>query len=228
MRSGLASIRCGSTRNWGPHRRRACSISERWRMASRPYRWSWTRRVSTSLRVEGLPNAGAGESFTLSAELVVLAVTEIVHGAGSNLGQATVTILGTGFTDDTVVELLDGSGAGGGDGERRTARLWAAVRHIQSRRPRRCRAYDVRVTNGSSSVIAPTQFEVTDDAVGELEIELALPDRVLLGSIGRFAVRFRNDGGTDAGGVLHGHRSRGGGTAGGDRGELRPTACRRH
>ena len=59
--------------------------------------------------LSGQPTAGAGESFTLSAAVVTYAVAGV---SATTLGQGicSTTISGTGFTQSSVVTLLDGSG----------------------------------------------------------------------------------------------------------------------
>lgn len=148
------------------------------------------------LLLSGNAAAAAGENYTLSAEQVQLAVTELRNFRGGNQGSATVTVLGTGFTDSTIVELLDDAGD------------IAATANVQKDNGQRLFAtfnltgvtagdYDLRVTQDTVNVIAATKYEVTEQAAGELELELALPDRILAGSIGKISVRYRNTGGTD-------------------------------
>ncbi len=55
--------------------------------------------------IQGQPGAGSGQAFTLGANVVPFAIDSVSPIQGSNSGQATITVAGSEFTPQTVVQL---------------------------------------------------------------------------------------------------------------------------
>jgi hypothetical protein len=118
--------------------------------------------------VRGEFNAGSGQPFNLSAELLPLSVTGLTPAYGSNVGQATSAIEGSGFAPNTAVALRDGAN-----------NLRPALT-IDRQNRRRLNAavdltglvpgfYDLVVTVGAEEVV------VTGAPPGELSVSLNAP-----------------------------------------------------
>jgi RHS repeat-associated protein len=124
--------------------------------------------------VRGEFNAGSGQPFNLSAELLPLSVTGLTPAYGSNAGQATSAIEGSGFAPNTAVALRDGNN-----------NLRPAVT-IDRQNRRHLNAtfvltgldtgfYDLVVNVGAEEVVVAGGYEVTDDPPGELSMSLNAP-----------------------------------------------------
>jgi RHS repeat-associated protein len=62
------------------------------------------------LLIQGQPGAGSGQAFTLGANDVPFAIDSVSPTQGSNSGQATITVAGSDFTPQTVVQLHASNG----------------------------------------------------------------------------------------------------------------------
>jgi RHS repeat-associated protein len=147
--------------------------------------------------VYGEQNSQSGRAFTLSAEAVVLAVSELRHARGGNLGSATATVLGTGFSADSTVELLDAGGnvvVSADVSFNSSRRLFATFDLVGVA----AGDYDLLVTESGSSTLSPTPYTVTEEeAVAQLEVSITSPGRILAGRTATAAITFENTGGAD-------------------------------
>jgi RHS repeat-associated protein len=136
-----------------------------------------------------------GGAFTLLADRPTFAVTRLVHTTGSNLGNATVTIHGVGFTPKTTVSLVKGA----------TIRAATKVQYVSSDtlyasfslKRLATGSYDVKVSDGTNTVTTAGGFTVNAAVAGFLEYHFPQVTSTAIGQDVIATIDFRNPGGTD-------------------------------
>jgi RHS repeat-associated protein len=136
-----------------------------------------------------------GGSFTLLADTPAIAITRLAHTTGSNLGNATLTVHGVGFTPKTTVVLVKG-----------TITRAATIQYVSSDalyatfslKSLAMGSYDLKVTDGTRTDTATGGFTVNTAALGSLEYHINQPASTPIGQDVVATIDFRNPGGTDA------------------------------
>ena len=145
--------------------------------------------------VQGREGAATPQSFTLTPRLAGFEIRAVAPNQGSNLGQTTITVTGSGFTNTSTVSLVSG-------GVTRVATnvmfqasdtLFATF-NLTGLSPG---PFDVKVTNGSASTAATGAFTVDTTAPGHIEIQLDSPYALRLGAVSTAIITYQNTGGTD-------------------------------
>ncbi len=134
--------------------------------------------------------------YTVSADIIDFSILSIGPDFGSNLGNATITLLGAEFTPNTEVQLI------AADGSEFTAtnviwkddtELWATL-DLQGLETG---LYDVQIEDGGETAALEDSFTVTNGPIGDLEVELVNPAAVRSGQQGVITVVYTNMGETD-------------------------------
>lgn len=146
--------------------------------------------------LHGLPAAGAGEDFMLSADRIVFAVDDISPTRGDTSGTALITINGSGFTPDSVVELLDANSNPVASGEV----TYFSADTVSAKFDLTALAagqYTVQVTDALGSATAQTAFDVTTSNPGRLSFRLIGTGRIRSGGSATGWLEYTNVGGGD-------------------------------
>jgi len=134
--------------------------------------------------------------LSILGKALAFEVDAISPSAGSNVGQATVTIAGAEFQPGAVVSLV------GSDGGAHTAQqvwwkdpstIWATF-DLTGLAPG---VYDVSVTDGGQTATDPGAFTVTNGAPGSVQFHFIVPGALKPGGVGKIEVVYTNTGDTD-------------------------------
>ena len=146
--------------------------------------------------LHGREGAGTGTPFSITAKVIGFQVQSVTPDHGSNLGQATVTLVGAQFTPNATVSLV------GPDGTSHTASriwwkdantLWATF-DLTGLTPA---VYDVRVDENGQTTTDKGAFTVTTGAAGAVQVHLVAPGAIRPGASGQVEVVYTNTGDTD-------------------------------
>ncbi len=155
------------------------------------------RAGSYFIKVSGRPeNAGKLVAYTLSAEPVEFDIQGVAPDHGSNAGQVTTTIRGSGFTTQTSVELvaLSGGRLGALDVRFVDPNTLFATFDLTGLDPG---DYDVELQQAAATVVSTSAFNVDESAPGELLIDVSSPERIRPGFVAQVTIEWRNVGNTD-------------------------------
>jgi RHS repeat-associated protein len=153
--------------------------------------------------LQALPNNlfGFGDSntadYTILADIARFEVSEIGTTKGSSLGETTIRISGTKFTEATDAKLVaaDGTEVSATQVQWKDGtELWATF----DLRGKAIGQYDVKVVDGGQVSTLNDAFNVTNGPVGNVVFDLATPTAVRPGQQGTLTVHFQNVGHTDA------------------------------
>jgi RHS repeat-associated protein len=123
--------------------------------------------------VHGLEAAGAASGFTLEANAVQFSITSVSPNYGSSAGQATATISGTGFSQNTSVALVDAAGeVHAAEVSFKDEHTLFATFDLQGLITG---AYTVRVADQSNLDSLADSFTVTAGKPGQLAVYLSVP-----------------------------------------------------
>ncbi len=146
--------------------------------------------------LHGLGGAGAGQSFTLRADVTPFEVTSIDPATGGNQGQSTVHVTGAGFSPNTTVSLRNG-----GTVRNATSVTFFDANHLTATFDLTglpAADYALEADDGARSATAPTPFHVTaTPAVPAISTRFSVPARVRTGSPMSAAVTVTNFGAND-------------------------------
>lgn len=147
------------------------------------------------LLVVGREGAATPQSFSVTPRLAGFEIRELSPNHGSNAGQATVTVTGSGFTPATTVSLVSGG----------TTRNAAAVRYQDSSTLFAtfdltglvAGSFGVVVADGGQNTTQAGDFTVTSGNPGNVQYRLSGPEFIRPGSIGTLTIEYWNAGDTD-------------------------------
>jgi RHS repeat-associated protein len=147
------------------------------------------------VRLHGRDGAGTTSSFTLTPQATVFAVSGITPNHGSNVGQTTLTLSGSGFTSDTTVQLAAGNTVlrASAVTVRDSTTLFATFNLVG----KTAGAYDVQVENASGKRTLAGAFTVTTGRPGKIEATISTPEAVRVGHGGTVRIDYANTGDTD-------------------------------
>jgi RHS repeat-associated protein len=147
------------------------------------------------LLLHGREGSGAGQPFTIQADFVRLELAAISPNHGSNRGQATVKLTGSGFTPSSAVSLKAGATTLAASalqfGDSNT--LFATF-DLTNLAPG---AYDVQVVESAQTVVTAGAFTVTTAAPGKLRTTVLSAPQVRHRSTYLVRIDYFNDGATD-------------------------------
>ncbi|MDB5390623.1 MAG: repeat-associated core domain protein, partial [Planctomycetaceae bacterium] len=145
----------------------------------------------------GREGAPTPQSFTLNARFAGFEVRNIGPNHGSNIGQATITVKGSGFTPDSVVQLI---------APNTLTRTALSVSYRDSNTlfatfdltglPASV-GYDVRVANGPQATTASDLFTVNSGVRRDVNVVLSTPQLIRGGTSGEITIEISNSGETD-------------------------------
>lgn len=147
--------------------------------------------------IRGREGATTAQSFSLSARQAGFEVRSVGPNHGSNLGQTTVSIVGSGFTPESVVKLIAPNGF------ERTA---SSVAYQDSNSLFATfdltglavgSGYDIRVTNGAVNATGADLFTINQGAVGQVEFRIIAPKNIRPNREGELLLEYFNNGETD-------------------------------
>lgn len=149
--------------------------------------------------VHGSEGAGTGQQFSITPTHIALGINAVSPAKGSNLGTVTFEILGSGFTPESVLELVDDGG-----------QLIRAAQSLFYVSPNKVLAtfdltgvtantYNLRVTQpgGGGVSILDDGVQVIDGLAGQLAVTISSPGRIRPGRQARALVEYTNVGNTD-------------------------------
>jgi YD repeat-containing protein len=145
--------------------------------------------------LHGREGSGAGQPFTIRADFAPLIVSTIAPNHGSNAGQATVKVTGSGFTPSTAVNLVSGA----------TTRVATAVQFVDGStlfatfdlKNLAPGAFDVQVLEAAQTAAAAGAFTVSSRAPGRVRTYVSSPGFVRPGTTAIVRIGYFNDGDTD-------------------------------
>lgn len=145
----------------------------------------------------GREGAAVPQNFTLTARQPGFEVRSIDTTHGSNQGQATVTIHGSGFTPNSTATLIapDNSGRSASSVVYVDANTLYATFDLHNLAA--SAGYDVRVENGVQLATAADVFTVNSLAGSAVQVGLSVPQFIRGGSIGTVTIDYFNPGETD-------------------------------
>jgi len=153
------------------------------------------------ISVRGVSTAAVPQGhFSLTARAVGLEIDRVSPNHGSNMGQVTTTIVGTGLSSETVFSLV-GTGierAAAGVVQQSDTSFFVTF-NLGGLTPG---LYDVQATNGSQTAVAEDAFTVNTGDRGLFKAQLVSPFRILLGRESVLVVEYANLGETDIGAPL--------------------------
>ena len=147
--------------------------------------------------IRGRDGASTVQSFSLSVRQAGFEVRSVGPNHGSNLGQTTVTVEGSGFTPASVVKLIAPNGF------ERTA---SSIAYQNSNSLFATfdltglavgSGYDIRVTNGAVNATGADLFTINQGAVGHLEFRITAPKNIRPNREGELLLEYFNTGETD-------------------------------
>jgi hypothetical protein len=153
------------------------------------------------IRLKGLPGAGAGQSFSLSAALITFGPRKVSPKNAGNTGPVTLTVDGSGFSAATQASL---TGVGSPRNATKVAvinahRLYATFDLTGATTG----AYGLRLTDGGDDATLASALTVSSGGgTGSLTVTTEAPRYFRVGWQGFFTVRFRNAGSSDVGAPL--------------------------
>ena len=147
------------------------------------------------LLVVGREGAAAPQNFTLTPRLASFEIRGSSPDHGSNAGQTTITVSGSGFTPATVVSLVSGG----------TTRNATAVRLQDSDTlfatfdltGLAAGSFGLKVVDGTQNATQSAAFAVTSGNPGNVQYRLSGPEFLRPGSIGTLTIEYWNAGDTD-------------------------------
>jgi RHS repeat-associated protein len=148
------------------------------------------------IRIRGTSTANVPlGNFSLTAESVGMEIDRITPNFGSNAGQVTTAIFGTGMSAETVFSLV-------GPGVERSATTivpqsetsYFVTFNLVGLTPG---TYSVRAANGASSTEFADGFTVSTGNPGRFEAQLIVPSRILQGRESVLVIEYANLGETD-------------------------------
>ena len=156
--------------------------------------------------VQSRAGSGTGQPFSITVNELGLQVLAIAPNQGSNSGQNTVTVYGSGFSPNTIVSLV------GPDGTERTAIRVDLINTTLMESPLvlppgllatfdltglEPGTYDVRVTDGTSTSELPAAFTVTALPQGQITYNIYGPGVIRPHQPGTYITfEYKNTGGT--------------------------------
>jgi RHS repeat-associated protein len=126
--------------------------------------------------IQGQPGAGSGQAFTLGANVVPFAIDSVSPIQGSNSGQATITVAGSDFTPQTVVQLQASNGTvlDASTVEFQDDTTLFATFDLTGSTPG---TYEVRATDPNNQTVAdPGAFTVVSGNPGHLQTFITTPE----------------------------------------------------
>jgi hypothetical protein len=146
--------------------------------------------------LHGSAAAASGQSFTLRAQTIDFRLLSVSPNHGSNAGQATLAIRGSGFTAATAVSLAKAGGA-----TRAASRIsFVDANHLNATFDLVGLAtgpYDVRGADGGQSATLTGAFTVDAGPAGSIQARVQSPQNIRPGREGMLTVEYWNDGETD-------------------------------
>jgi RHS repeat-associated protein len=146
--------------------------------------------------LHGREAAGSGARFDLADQLAGFEVTSLSPNHGSNAGQATVTLLGSGFTSHTVVSLTRADGTRR-DAARVVLRDGNSLFATFDLQGLTAGTYDVHLEDGVRSATVAGAFTVTSGVAGHLETGITSTSPIRPFQEGTLTVDYVNAGDTD-------------------------------
>lgn len=144
----------------------------------------------------GREGATGGVGFTVLAENIEFDLQTVSPSRGSNQGRATTILTGAGFTDETIVELLNGSGGVVATAATRVInqnRLYATFDLVGVASD----LYAVRASRPGFSETLPAAYHVVVGQPGDVRVEIITPGSVRAGRIYTGYIDYQNIGDTD-------------------------------
>ncbi|WP_231607038.1 cadherin-like domain-containing protein [Crocosphaera watsonii] len=135
-------------------------------------------------------------SYQLEAQTLEFSLRELSRDNGSNLGQVTLTLNGAKLTLDAHAILIAEDGTEIDATQvvwKNEAEIWATF-DLQGAE---LGQYDVKIVNDQEEFVLTDSFTVTDQPVGNLEVNLQAPSSVRPGQSGILKVNYGNTGNTD-------------------------------
>ena len=135
--------------------------------------------------------------YNILADIAGFEVSEIGTTKGSNLGETTIRISGTQFSEGTNAKLVSADGTEVSATQvqwKDGTELWATF----DLRGKAMGQYDVKVVDGGQVSTLNDVFNVTNGPVGNVVFDLATPSAVRPGQQSTLTVHFQNVGHTDA------------------------------
>ncbi len=146
--------------------------------------------------VQGREGASLPTGFQLSTERIEFAVNSMAPLRGSNLGEVTSVVSGSGFTPDTNVALLDGSG----NVVALATNAQTTPNHVYATfdlTTLSAGTYDVRISDGDRTEVLAAAFEVVQGVAGFLRTTVTLPGTTRAGREYSAILEYTNSGDTD-------------------------------
>ena len=147
--------------------------------------------------VQGLQPAGSGQSFTLGANILGFTIGGVTPNRGSNSGQATITVVGSDFTPQTVIQLHSAGGTvrAASSVQLRTDTTLFATVNLVGLSPG---TYDVQATDHNQTLTDPAAFTVVSGNPGLLHVSLSTAAAIRVNQLGTtVTLSYANTGATD-------------------------------
>jgi hypothetical protein len=144
----------------------------------------------------GREGAAGGVILNVLAQNIAFNLQSVSPNRGSNRGQATTDLIGSGFTSDTVVELLDGTGNSIATATARLIsqnRLYATFNLVGIA----AGTYAVRASRLGFTDTLPAAYQVVVGDPGAVRVDVVIPGSVRGGLIYTGYIEYKNVGDTD-------------------------------
>ncbi|TLU82424.1 MAG: hypothetical protein FDX21_07930 [Chlorobium sp.] len=141
--------------------------------------------------------SGATDTYSVTADTLHFSITEIGTTAGSNKGDVTVCINGAELTTHTTAMLVGPDGAEHEASKvywKDNTEVWATfdLRELTTNK------YDVKLQDGTQTVLMADSFTVNSGEIGHVEYGMDTPSALRAGQVGSVRVYYQNLGETDA------------------------------
>lgn len=147
--------------------------------------------------LHGREGATGGASVSVLAKHIAFDLTSVSPAIGSNLGSATTVLTGAGFTTDTLVELVDGSGntiATATTNLINPNRVYATFNLVGVA----AGTYGVRASKPGFTDTLNAAYQVVVGELGEVSVDLVTPGSLRGGRLYTGYIVYTNTGDTDA------------------------------
>lgn len=146
--------------------------------------------------LQGLEAAAAPQSFTLTPRLATFEVRSLTPNHGSNTGQATFTITGSGFTANSTVSLVSGGAVRAAKSVYfKDSTTLSATFDLTGLN---AGSFDVKVVDRAHSQTKSASFTVVAGKPGAVDFTLTVPSLIRPGQVGTLVLNYTNTGDTDA------------------------------
>ncbi len=145
--------------------------------------------------VQGRERAGTSQNFTLTPQLAGFEIRSVSPAGGSNAGQTTITVTGSGFTAASTVSLVSGGITRAATTvQYQSSNTLFATFNLTGLNPG---AFGVEVINGPTNTTAAGAFTVDASNPGQLEYYLGVLGNLRVGAVSPAVITYKNTGGTD-------------------------------